>query len=169
MLDLLRDWFASVILFVDSALSRLVAYLGGVSWHRMSEVARKVYYDATRLAQTYKHSEIQPEHLLLAILSQRQGVVAQVIEEIDADIENLRMHIRQHLSLLPSDLVHNSPTLSIQAREATRIALAQGAQRPERWVGTQHILYGIVCQQDSVASRMLQEVGLTAEKIYSLL
>ncbi|MCX7687336.1 MAG: hypothetical protein N2045_05110 [Fimbriimonadales bacterium] len=169
MLDLLRGWIDSVMLFVESALSRLVAYVGGVSWHRMSEVARKVYYDAARLAQTYKHSEIQPEHLLLAILSQRQGVVAQVMEDLGIDIESLRMRIRQHLSLMPSDLVHNNPTLSIQARDATRIALAQAAQSPERWVGTHHILYGIVCQRDSVASRMLQEVGLTEERIYSIL
>ncbi len=169
MLLLIRNWIDAALLYVEYLSSYITALLGGVSWHRMSELARKTYYDATHLARRYRHSEIQPEHLLLATIMLRQGVAYHLLEELGVNIEDAQMRINQYLSQLPANPTRNIPSLSAQARAATRIALDQAAKHPERWVGTHHILYGILCQSDSVASQMLQEMGLTPEKIYMLL
>jgi ATP-dependent Clp protease ATP-binding subunit ClpB len=163
MLDQVRKWIDSGLSAVDALISCLVVATGGASWHSVSEVARKVYYDAVAIAERYGHPEITPEHLLLAILHQKDGVARHLLEEMSVDFEKIRERMKQHLSSLPAGATRKRPTLSPPTRQATLEALEWGTRRSERWVGSQHLLYGILCQTNCFAAQVLREIGLSED------
>jgi ATP-dependent Clp protease ATP-binding subunit ClpB len=165
MLDQVRRWLDSGLSAVDALISRLVVATGGASWHSMSEIARKVYYDAVAIAERYRHSEITPEHLLLAILNQKDGVARHLFEEMSVDFEKMRQRMEQHLSSLPAGATRKRPTLSPPARQATSEALGCATRRSERWVGSHHLLYGILSQPHCLAAQVLREIGLSEDRL----
>jgi ATP-dependent Clp protease ATP-binding subunit ClpB len=165
MLDQVRRWLDSGLSAVNALISRVVAALGGSSWRLMSEVARRVYYDAIATAERYGHSEITPEHLLLAILHQKDGVARRLFEEMRVDFEKMRQRIEQHLASLPAGATRRRPTLSPRARQATLEALGCATRRSERWVGSHHLLYGILSQPNCFAAQILREIGLSEDRL----
>jgi ATP-dependent Clp protease ATP-binding subunit ClpB len=165
MLEQLRNGLDAMRSTVDSLISRLVVATGGASWHSMSEVARKVYYDAVAIAERYGHSEITLEHLLLAILHQKDGVARRLFEEMRVDFEKMRQRMEQHLSSLPAGATRKRPTLSPRARQATLEALGCATRRSERWVGSHHLLYGILSQPNCFAAQILREIGLSEDRL----
>jgi ATP-dependent Clp protease ATP-binding subunit ClpB len=165
MLDQVRRWLSAGLSAVDTLLSRVVAALGGSNWRLMSEVARRVYYDAVAIAERYGHSEITPEHLLLAILHQKDGVARHLFEEMRVDFEKMRQRIEQHLASLPAGATRRRPTLSPRAYQATLEALGCATRRSERRVGSHHLLCGILSQPNCFAAQILREMGLSEDRL----
>jgi ATP-dependent Clp protease ATP-binding subunit ClpB len=120
---------------------------------------------AYNLAQEYRHSQVEPEHLLLALITQEEGIARSILSKLEASPDAVDRRLREVLTAMPKvsgqAQVYLSPALSavIQAaqREADRLK--------DEYVTVEHLLLA-VSQEKSRAADVLASFGVTRDKIY---
>jgi ATP-dependent Clp protease ATP-binding subunit ClpB len=136
---------------------------------KFTERAQQAIYGAQEAAQQRSHSQIDVEHLLLALLQQPEGVVPQVLAKLGVVPERVAQQVEGELERLPKaygPVQHHaaqrlSSILSAAQEEATRMR--------DEYVSTEHLLLAIVNNDKGRAGQILRENNLTAERIYQVL
>src|SRR5262249_11737311 len=124
--------------------------------------ARKVMNLAQQIVQQHRHDAITPEHILLALIEEDDGIAAQVLMQLGIDLEQLRAQIDEMLGSLP--VVEEPPEIvgmTAGAKKVMAIAIrATGALR-QRGLGGEHLLLGIMHEEGGPsAAEALRELGL---------
>lgn len=163
-----RNWVHSVSSFMRSKICGLISRfkkLSGVGWEHMSERARKAFYDAVSIARQKGHQQVEPEHLLMAILSQDDSVAHRIVGRF-AEVEAVLLELAEYLSEAPPTRAAVSEVrLSARSRSVVLRALKQATESPDNWVGTYHLLYGIVSERNGFAAQVLLRRGLSPEVV----
>jgi ATP-dependent Clp protease ATP-binding subunit ClpC len=137
---------------------------------KFTEQAQEALSLSQQLVLQYHHSQLDVEHLLMALLTQEKGLVRDVIKELGADIDGIRSEVDAALN--------RSPKLGYQAQQiyaTPRIngvlqAAAQEAQRlKDEFVGTEHLLIAIAAEPHGQSAAILKNYGIDQEKIYTAL
>jgi len=135
-------------------------------WDRLTERAQRVIRLAQEEMRALKHPAVGTEHLLLGLISEGQGVAARALANLGVDGEKVKEEI---VSLIgegdfpsPSELV-----LTPRAKKVLELAYEEARQQGVGYIGTEHILLGIVREGEGVAARVLANLGVTADKIRS--
>jgi len=133
--------------------------------NRFTEKSQEAVLAAQAIAERNGNSQIEPEHLLLALLDQGDGVVPQVLAKLNLPVGALAQQVRAELGKLPR--VSGDVHLAISPR--LRIVLVRAhdelAQFGDEYVSTEHLLLSILQNAGGVAQRILQQAGLTREAL----
>src|SRR5438046_3831211 len=125
---------------------------------------------AQSLADQHNHQSMEPEHLLLALLQQREGVVGPVLAKLGARPEVIQRALEQALERLPTVRGGGGQHyLGERLRVALERAQAEAERLKDEYVSTEHLLIGIAQERDGGASRVLAQNGVTPDGIYKAL
>ena len=136
-------------------------------FERFKERARQVVVLARAETQTLEHSSLGTEHLLLGLFGQGEGLAARVLAALDITAEGVRARIVEEADAgqaQPAKLIPFTP----QAKRALERALRESLSLGHNYIGTEHILLGLVCEDDGLAARILLEFDADCEKVRTL-
>lgn len=136
---------------------------------RFTERAQDAAARAYEIVQRYGHTQVDTEHLFLALVEQKDGAVPQILEQLSIDGEGIKSRLDQELRSSPKVAVYGGGVGQIfyTPRIRTVLELAQGeANRlKDEFISTEHILLAIMSERNTPSARILQEFGLTRDRL----
>jgi ATP-dependent Clp protease ATP-binding subunit ClpC len=136
---------------------------------RFTERAQDAAARAYELVQRYGHSQVDTEHLFMALLQQKDGAVPQILQELDVDVAAMIQRIDEELKASPKVAVYGGGVGQIfyTPRIRTVLELAQGeANRlKDEYISTEHIFLAILSERNTPAARILQAFSVTRERV----
>ena len=127
--------------------------------------AKKVMELAVAEARRFRHNYIGTEHILLGLLTLGQGVAINVLVHLGANADNIRKFIEEHIGMGPEDIPFPEQVpLTARAKNVLDLAQKQAKSLGHNYLGTEHILLGLLAEGASVAAQMLQKQGISLEK-----
>jgi len=131
-------------------------------WQRFTERARKVVFYAQEEAQKYGEGYVSTEHLLLGLVREEDSVAARVLTLCGLSRDNVREEI---LQLLPRGNARPSQdmTLTPRAKRVIDLAYDEARNLNNNYIGTEHLLLGLVREEDGLAGKVLAHLGLDLE------
>ena len=141
-----------------------------IRFEKFTVKAQEAMQAAQSLADQHNHQSMEPEHLLLALLQQREGVVGPVLAKLGARPEVIQRALEQALERLPTVRGGGGQHyLGERLRAALERAQAEAERLKDEYVSTEHLLIGIAQERDGGASRVLAQNGVTPDGIYKAL
>ena len=133
-------------------------------FERFTERARQVVVLAQDEARRLQHNYIGTEHLLLGLLREEEGLAARVLEGLGITADEVRVEIARVVGQgdeVPAGQIPFTP----RAKKALERSLREALALNHRYIGTEHVLLGVVHEENGVAARILEEVGASAGKV----
>jgi ATP-dependent Clp protease ATP-binding subunit ClpA len=141
-------------------------YPSGV-FERFTERARQVVVLAQGEARALKHNYIGTEHLLLGLLREEEGLAAHVLESLDITVEEVRAQVAWTVGQGEEATTGQIP-FTPRAKKVLELSLREALSLGHNYVGTEHLLLGLVREDDGVAAHILRDrFDADAEKIRS--
>ena len=133
--------------------------------NKYTEKAQEAIIAAQQLAEREGHAEVLPEHLLLTLLEQKDGVVPEIVRKMNPDPSSLAAAVRAELNRLPR--AHGGQVgLSARLRQVTTGAEQEAERLKDEYVSTEHLFIAIAAEGGrSSASRLLQQRGITKDTV----
>ncbi|MFA5794441.1 MAG: ATP-dependent chaperone ClpB [Candidatus Brocadiia bacterium] len=126
--------------------------------------------DAQSLADKRGHQELQPEHLLLALLNQSEGLVGPLLQKVGVESGELMAKIEEAVSKFPRvEGATGQPYLSQRLRAILESASAEAERLKDEYVSTEHLLLALAEEKSGVLSAIFKRAGITKDKLYSAL
>jgi ATP-dependent Clp protease ATP-binding subunit ClpB len=135
---------------------------------RFTDKAREAIQEASELAQSHNHSQIEPEHLLAALLKQEGGVVVQVIQKAGGNVALVLRQVEQELERMPRVYGASEPGISPRLRKLLEDAWSEMNTFRDEYLSVEHMLLAMF-NVDSPAQRILKNTGLTREQVLQAL
>jgi len=130
--------------------------------NKYTEKAREAILAAQRLAETMNHAQIEPEHLLTALVEQREGIVPEIVRKGGTDPAVLAKALRAELERQSKAYGGTQVGVSPRLRAVTSFAEEEAARLKDDYTSTEHLLLAIASEGGrSAAARLLQQHGLT--------
>ncbi|MGA8015560.1 MAG: ATP-dependent chaperone ClpB [Candidatus Dormiibacterota bacterium] len=136
---------------------------------RFTERSQEALQAAQSAASSLQHPTVEPEHLLLALLNQEEGLVPALLRRLEVQPETLAARLHSILDARPKQIGVAEPPVGAGLRTVLMAAFDEMARLKDEYVSTEHLLLAITRQQQGEAARMLQQAGVTPEKVYSTL
>ena len=133
-------------------------------FERFTERARQVVVLAQEEARTLKHSYIGTEHILLGLLREGEGAAAQVLESLDITVERVRAQVVRIVGS-GEEVTSGQIPFTPRAKKVLELALREALSLGHNYIGTEHILLGLVRENEGVAARILLDFDADSEKI----
>jgi ATP-dependent Clp protease ATP-binding subunit ClpB len=137
-----------------------------IRFDKLTVKAQEALQAAQSLADQHGHQSIEPEHLLLALIQQREGVVGPILAKLGARAEIIQRQLETELARLPRVTGGREQYLSDRLRAAVERAQTEAERLRDDYVSTEHLLIGIAQERDGAAGRVLAANGVSAEAIY---
>jgi ATP-dependent Clp protease ATP-binding subunit ClpC len=137
---------------------------------RFTEQAQEALQTSQQMAMQFKHSQWDVEHILLALLVQRQGLVGEILKELKVNTDTLRNHLEEILQLTPK-VAYQTGQIYATPRIAQLMQKAEEEARrlKDEFISTEHLLIAMVSDDKGSAANILHSAGVTQEKVYSAL
>ncbi len=136
---------------------------------RFTERAQDAAARAYEIVQRYRHTQVDTEHLFLALLEQKDGAVPQLLGELNVDVIAMQSRLDEELRASPKVAVYGGGVGQIfyTPRIRTVLELAQGeANRlKDEFISTEHIFLSIMSERNTASARILQEFSVTRERV----
>jgi ATP-dependent Clp protease ATP-binding subunit ClpC len=133
-------------------------------FERFTERARLVVVFAEDEARALQHNYIGTEHVLLGLLREEEGLAARVLDSLEITVEEVRAQVACIVGRGDGVTTGDVP-LTPQAEKDIKLALREALARGHNYIGTEHILLGLVRENKGVAARILLDFDADAEKI----
>src|SRR5262245_840505 len=134
--------------------------------NKYTEKAQEAVLGAQKIAEQSSHAQIEPEHLLVALVEQREGVVPEILRKMQVDPADLSRAARELLSRIPQAYGGAQPGLSPRLRLVADLAEAEAGRLKDDFVSTEHLFLAIASETGrSPAARLLGERALIPDKI----
>src|SRR6188768_1390757 len=131
---------------------------------RFTERARQVVVLAQDEARTLKHNYIGTEHILLGLLREEEGLAARVLDTLDITVEEVRQQVARIVGQ-GDEATSGQIPFTPRAKKVLELALREALSLGHNYIGTEHILLGLVRENEGVAARILLDFDADAEKI----
>jgi ATP-dependent Clp protease ATP-binding subunit ClpB len=131
--------------------------------------AQEAVQAAQALADRDSHQEIQPEHLLVALLQQPDGIVAPLLGKLGARPDGLRRETEAELARQPKVTGAGGQYVGNRLKAALDTAWAEAERLKDEYCSTEHLLLGLAQDKDGAAGRLLRRAGVTPDAIYRAL
>ncbi|MCL4385430.1 MAG: ATP-dependent Clp protease ATP-binding subunit [Actinobacteria bacterium] len=131
-------------------------------FERFTEKARKVVVKAQDEARFLKQNYIGTEHLLLGIIDEQEGIAAKVFIEMGISLEEVRASVKSVITEGSSESYEHIP-FTPRAKKVLELSLREALQMGHNYIGTEHILLGLLREGEGVAARVLNSLGITLE------
>ncbi len=133
---------------------------------KYTEKAQEAVVAAQQLADREGHPEITPEHLLVTLVEQQGGIVAEILRKMNIDPAAIASAARAEIGRNPRARGGSQPTLSPRLRQVTDAAESEAERLKDEYVSTEHLFLAIAGEGGrSAAARILQQSGATKDKI----
>src|SRR3954452_20130826 len=136
-------------------------------YERFTDRARKVMQLANQEAQRFNHEYVGTEHVLLGLVSEGAGVAANVLKNLNVDLRKVRSEVEkmaQHGPDLEDRLTGRLPQTPY-AKKAIEYAIEEARALNHNYVGTEHLLLGLLREEEGVAAQVLMNLGLKLEDV----
>ncbi len=133
-------------------------------FERFTERARQVVVLAQDEARTLKHNYIGTEHILLGLLREEEGLAAGVLGSLDITVEEVRAQVARIVGQGDEAADANIP-FTPRAKKVLELALREALSLGHDYIGTEHILLGLVRENEGVAARILLDFDADDERI----
>ena len=136
-----------------------------------TDAARQTLVESQQAVKRYNHSQWDAEHLLITLLDQQEGVIADILTEIGADVPRIRDRARQTLDRLPT-LSGGSAAQIYQTPRLSRLlyaAKAESERLQDDYISAEHLLIALTSDPQDPAARLLADFGVTQEAVYQAL
>jgi ATP-dependent Clp protease ATP-binding subunit ClpB len=138
--------------------------------NKYTEKAQEAVVGAQQLADREGHAEILPEHLLVTLIEQREGIVPSIVQKISADPAAVARAVRGELGRLPRAHGGSQVTLSPRLRQVTDVAEQEAERLKDDYVSTEHLFIAIASEgRRSTGARILEQHGITRDAILQAL
>ncbi len=138
--------------------------------NKFTEKAQEAVVGSPQLASEFKHAQVEPEHLLVALVEQENGVVPTVLRKMQVDPAGLGQALRAHLGKQPQAHGGSEPHLSPRMRVVLDAAQAEAKAMQDEYVSTEHLLLGILSEPGrAVAIDLLKQRNVTRERVLEAL
>lgn len=133
-------------------------------FERFTERARKVVYLAQQEAARLGHDVVGTEHLLLGLVAEGQGIAAKALESMNIDLIKIRQEIERIIGVGETNPFGEIP-FTPRAKRVLELAIDEGRQMGHNYVGTEHILLGLIREGEGVAAQVLKNLGADLDKV----
>ncbi len=134
-------------------------------FERFTERARKVMALANQEAQRFNHEYIGTEHILLGLVKEGSGVGANVLKNLGVDLHKVRMEVEKLVKPGPDMVTMGRLPTTPRAKKVTEYAIEEARNINHNYIGTEHILLGLLREQEGVAAQVLRNLGLKLEEV----
>ena len=133
-------------------------------FERFTERARQVVVLAQEEARTLKHNYIGTEHILLGLLREEEGLAARVLESLDITVERVRAQVVRIVGS-GEEVTSGQIPFTPRAKKVLELALREAMNLGHNYIGTEHILLGLVSENEGVAARILLDCDAGAQTV----
>jgi ATP-dependent Clp protease ATP-binding subunit ClpB len=137
--------------------------------NKYTEKAQEAIFNAQKLAEERNHTQLEPEHLLLALLQQTDGVVPQILGKRGVDSNPIIAQLQIELDRQAKAYGQTQLYLSPRLKEVLEQAEKEAGQLKDEYVSTEHLLLAIVEKDSGAAGRIIKERGVTREAIFRVM
>ena len=134
-------------------------------FNRFTERARKVIILAKEEARRFNHDYIGTEHILLGLIREGEGVAATVLQKLGVSLENIRLEIEKLVQPGPATQIIGDIPFTPRAKKALELAAEEARSLGHNYIGTEHILLGLIREGEGVASQVLLNLGLDLNSV----
>ena len=134
-------------------------------FERLTDRARKVMALANQEAQRFNHEYIGTEHILLGLVKEGSGVGANVLKNLDIDLRKVRLEVEKLVKSGPEMVTMGKLPQTPRAKKVIEYAIEEARNLNHNYVGTEHLLLGLLREHDGVAAQVLLNLGLKLEEV----
>src|ERR671925_1261502 len=136
-------------------------------YERFTDRARKVMQLANQEAQRFNHEYIGTEHILLGLVKEGSGVAANVLKNLDIDLRKIRLEVEKIVQTGPGAEMVTMGKLpqTPRAKKVIEYSIEEARNLNHNYVGTEHLLLGLLREQEGVAAQVLLNLGLKLEDV----
>jgi ATP-dependent Clp protease ATP-binding subunit ClpC len=134
-------------------------------FERLTDRARKVMALANQEAQRFNHEYIGTEHILLGLVKEGSGVGANVLKNLGIDLRKVRLEVEKLVKSGPEMVTMGKLPQTPRAKKVIEYAIEEARNLNHNYVGTEHLLLGLLREQDGVAAQVLLNLGLKLEEV----
>lgn len=132
---------------------------------RFTDRARKVMVLARDEAQRFSHEYIGTEHILLGLVREGSGTAANVLRNLGVDMNKIRREVERLVQHGPPMVTLGQLPSTPRAKKVFEFALAEASELGHNYIGTEHLLLGLIREQDGIAAQVLCNIGLKLEEV----
>src|SRR6202048_1012693 len=134
-------------------------------YERFTDRARKVMQLANQEAQRFNHEYIGTEHILLGLVKEGSGVAANVLKNLDIDLRKIRLEVEKIVQSGPDMVTMGKLPQTPRAKKVIEYSIEEARNLGHNYVGTEHLLLGLLREQEGVAAQVLMNLGLKLEDV----
>jgi len=132
---------------------------------RFTDRARKVMGLARQEAQRFNHDYIGTEHILLGLIQEGSGVAADVLKNLDVDLKKIRQEVEKLVSHGTTMVTMGQLPFTPRAKKVLELALEEASNLGHNYIGTEHLLLGLIREQEGIAAQVLQNIKVRLEDV----
>ena len=134
-------------------------------FERFTDRARKVMALANQEAQRFNHEYIGTEHILLGLVKEGSGVGANVLKNLDVDLRKVRLEVEKLVRSGPDMVTMGKLPQTPRAKKVIEYAIEEARNLNHNYVGTEHLLLGLLREHEGVAAQVLMNLGLKLDEV----
>ncbi|MFA5088015.1 MAG: ATP-dependent Clp protease ATP-binding subunit [Candidatus Omnitrophota bacterium] len=134
-------------------------------FNRFTERARKVIVLAKEEARRFNHDYIGTEHLLLGLIREGEGVASAVLQKLGLDLETIRIEVEKLVQPGPQTQVLGDIPFTPRSKKALELSAEEARALGHNYIGTEHLLLGLVKEGEGMAYRVLLNLGLDLNRL----
>ncbi len=134
-------------------------------YERFTDRARKVMQLANQEAQRFNHEYVGTEHVLLGLVKEGSGVAANVLKNLDVDLRKIRVEVEKIVQSGPDMVTMGKLPQTPRAKKVIEYAIEEARNLNHNNVGTEHLLLGLLREQEGVAAQVLMNLNLKLEEV----
>lgn len=134
-------------------------------YERFTDRARKVIQLANQEAQRFNHEYVGTEHILLGLIKEGGGVAANVLKNLGLDLRKIRLEVEKQVSSGPDLVTMGRLPQTPRAKKVIEYAMQEARSLNHNYVGTEHILLGLLREYEGVAAQVLMNLNLKLEDV----
>jgi len=134
-------------------------------YERFTDRARKVMQLANQEAQRFNHEYVGTEHILLGLVKEGSGVAANVLRNLDIDLRKIRQEVEKYVQAGPDMVTMGKLPLTPRAKKVVEYSMEEARNLNHSYVGTEHLLLGLLREQEGVAAQVLVGLGVRLEDV----
>src|SRR5438132_10474796 len=134
-------------------------------YERFTDRARKVMQLANKEAQRLYHEHIGTEHILLGLLKEGSGVAASTLKNLDIALAKIRQEVDKIVKAGPDKVTAGKLPQTPQVKRVIEYSIEEAHRLNHNYVGTEHLLLGLLREQEGVAAQVLRNLGLKLEDV----
>ena len=140
-----------------------------MQFDRFTERAQEAAQRAAEIIQRYGHNQIDTEHILLALIEQPQGVIPQLLEILNVDVENFKERLDYILRTSPKANIFGGGAGQVFITPRVKRIVDQANEEANRlkdeYISTEHLFLAILSERNTPSARLLEDLGITRQRV----